>query len=48
MSRLVRLLVVWVIVLVPAVAVQAQESDPIFDATEAMVPMRDGVKLYTQ
>lgn len=48
MSRLVRLLVVWVIVLVPAVAVQAQESDPVFDATEAMIPMRDGVRLYTQ
>ena len=48
MNRLVRLIVVWSIVLVPVIAVQGQESDPVFDATEAMIPMRDGVKLYTQ
>jgi len=48
MIRVLRLIVVWVIVLVPAFAVHAQESDPVFDATEAMIPMRDGVKLYTQ
>jgi putative CocE/NonD family hydrolase len=30
------------------VPVRAQESDPVFDATEAMIPMRDGVRLYTQ
>jgi putative CocE/NonD family hydrolase len=29
-------------------AAQAQASDPVFDATETMIPMRDGVRLYTQ
>ena len=48
MTRVLRLIVVWAIVLVPTVVVHAQESDPVFDATEAMIPMRDGVKLYTQ
>ena len=48
MIRLLRLIVVWAVVVVPVIAVQAQESDPIFDATEAMIPMRDGPKLYTQ
>jgi predicted acyl esterase len=37
-----------VLILVQLAAVHAQESDPVFDATEAMIPMRDGVKLYTQ
>jgi putative CocE/NonD family hydrolase len=36
------------VILVQLLAVHAQESDPIFDAKEAMIPMRDGVKLYTQ
>ena len=36
------------VVLVYAVPVYCQESDPVFDATEAMIPMRDGVRLYTQ
>ena len=48
MKRVVRLALVGLAVLVQVVAVHAQESDPVFDATEAMIPMRDGVKLYTQ
>ena len=35
-------------ILLAVMAVQAQESEPVFDATEAMIPMRDGVRLYTQ
>ena len=35
-------------ILAQVIAVGAQESDPFFDAKEAMIPMRDGVKLYTQ
>ena len=38
-------LLVIVLVVVP---VYGQEADPVFDATEAMIPMRDGVRLYTQ
>jgi len=48
MIKVVRLALLWVALLIPVVAVQAQESDPVFDATEAMIPMRDGVRLYTQ
>lgn len=36
------------LILVQVIALRAQESDPVFDATEAMIPMRDGVRLYTQ
>ena len=38
----------WVVILVHAVPAYAQDSDPAFDATETMIPMRDGVRLYTQ
>ena len=38
----------FVLILIHGVAVCAQESDPVFDAKEAMIPMRDGVKLYSQ
>ncbi|HEY0727945.1 MAG TPA: CocE/NonD family hydrolase, partial [Pyrinomonadaceae bacterium] len=38
----------FILLVVQLIAVQAQESDPVFDATEAMIPMRDGVRLYTQ
>jgi putative CocE/NonD family hydrolase len=43
----------WVVLLIQVAPVEipsvlAQESDPVFDATEAMIPMRDGVRLYTQ
>jgi len=38
----------WMVMLVALATVRAQESDPVFDATEAMIPMRDGVRLYTQ
>jgi len=37
-----------VLILVHVIAVRAQEADPVFDAKDAMIPMRDGVKLYTQ
>lgn len=48
MKRVVRSVLVGLAVLVQVAALHAQESDPVFDATEAMIPMRDGVKLYTQ
>lgn len=38
----------WVVLLIQVAPIHAQESDPVFDATEAMIPMRDGVRLYTQ
>src|SRR5215208_5722645 len=40
----------WLVVLIltQVIAAGAQESDPFFDAKEAMIPMRDGVRLYTQ
>jgi putative CocE/NonD family hydrolase len=38
----------WIVIVVHAAPVYSQESDPVFDATEAMIPMRDGVRLYTQ
>ncbi|HVF23852.1 MAG TPA: CocE/NonD family hydrolase [Pyrinomonadaceae bacterium] len=48
MLRIKRSAFAFVVILVQLLAVHAQESDPIFDAKEAMIPMRDGVKLYTQ
>ena len=47
MIRIKRVACLFVLILAQSV-VYAQESDPIFDAKEAMIPMRDGVKLYTQ
>jgi putative CocE/NonD family hydrolase len=38
----------FVLIAVRVIALSAQESEPVFDAKEAMIPMRDGVKLYTQ
>ena len=38
----------WVVLVIQVAPIHAQESDPVFDATEAMIPMRDGVRLYTQ
>jgi len=46
--RLKKLAFLWMVMLVALATVRAQESDPVFDATEAMIPMRDGVRLYTQ
>ena len=48
MIRLKKLAFLWIVMLVALATVRAQESDPVFDATEAMIPMRDGVRLYTQ
>ncbi len=48
MFRIKRAAWLFALILVQLVAVHAQESDPSFDAKEAMIPMRDGVKLYTQ
>ena len=48
MIRLKKLAFLWMVMLVALATVRAQESDPVFDATEAMIPMRDGVRLYTQ
>ena len=48
MIRLKMLAFLWMVMLVALATVRAQESDPVFDATEAMIPMRDGVRLYTQ
>ena len=48
MIRIKRVACLFVLILAQAVAAYAQESDPIFDAKEAMIPMRDGVRLYTQ
>jgi putative CocE/NonD family hydrolase len=38
----------FVLIAVRVIALSAQESEPVFDAKEAMIPMRDGAKLYTQ
>jgi putative CocE/NonD family hydrolase len=38
----------FVLLLVQLLAVHAQESDPVFATQEAMIPMRDGVRLYSQ
>src|ERR1700752_1599842 len=48
MNRVVRLSLIWLALVIQVVAVHAQQSDPVFGATENMIPMRDGVKLYTQ
>lgn len=48
MFRVKKGALLFILLLVQLVAVHAQEADPVFDATEAMIPMRDGVKLYTQ
>ncbi|HEX5889924.1 MAG TPA: CocE/NonD family hydrolase [Pyrinomonadaceae bacterium] len=48
MFRIKKGALLFILLLVQLIAVQAQESDPVFDATEAMIPMRDGVRLYTQ
>src|SRR5688500_2870154 len=46
MTRVLKtFLLVIILVVVP---VYGQDSDPVFDATESMIPMRDGVSLYTQ
>jgi putative CocE/NonD family hydrolase len=47
MRLLPALLLAWVTVAAPAVA-PAQSAEPPFALTEAMIPMRDGVKLYTR
>jgi hypothetical protein len=48
MFRIKRAAWLLVLILIQVVAVHAQESDPLLDAKEAMIPMRDGVRLYTQ
>ena len=48
MFRIKKTAFLFALILVPLFAVQAQESDPVFDATETMIPMRDGVRLYSQ
>jgi uncharacterized protein len=47
-NHIVRKAVLLFVVLAAAVSVSAQQSDAPFTRTEAMVPMRDGVRLYTQ
>ena len=48
MFRVKRAAWLFVLLLVQLLAVQAQESDPVFDTQEAMIPMRDGARLYSQ
>jgi putative CocE/NonD family hydrolase len=48
MFRVKRAAWLFVLLLVQLLAVHAQESDPVFATQEAMIPMRDGVRLYSQ
>jgi putative CocE/NonD family hydrolase len=48
MRRVIKVALLLLAVLVHVAALQAQPADAIFKVSEEMIPMRDGVRLYTQ